>query len=83
MADTFLQVKIFSPFETYYEGLATSLSATNETGPFDVLYGHANFTSLLLKGQILLNTPYGKRSFAVNRGILKVHDNFVIIFANV
>jgi len=83
MSSTLLQIKIFSPFEVFYEGLAYSLSATNEAGRFDVLFGHANFISLLPKGPVVLNTPYGERSFRLNRGILKVHNNFIVVFANV
>jgi len=76
-------VKIFSPFETFYEGAATSLSANSATGPFDVLFDHANFISLLLPGDIILHTPYGLRSYPIQRGILKVHNNYALVFANV
>jgi len=83
MKKELIQVKIFSPFEVFYEGLAYSLSASNETGPFDILHDHANFISLLLKGNVRLNTPYGDRNFSLNRGVLKAHNNLIIIFANV
>ncbi len=81
--DTFFYIKIFSPFETFYEGEATALSATNEKGPFDVLLDHANFISLLPGGKVAVLTRYGKREFQINRGILKVSNNRVILFANV
>ncbi|MGK3796871.1 hypothetical protein, partial [Enterococcus faecium] len=51
-------VKIFSPYQTYYEGEATSLSAANRTGPFDILPGHINFFSLLTGGQVVVNTGF-------------------------
>ncbi|MEI8073088.1 MAG: hypothetical protein WCH00_03300 [Candidatus Saccharibacteria bacterium] len=83
MEESTIKIKIFSPFETYYEGLAYSLSGVNETGPFDVLYDHANFISLLPQGPVVVNTPFGKRTYSLNRGILRAHNNLVTVFANV
>lgn len=77
------KLKVFSPFENYYEGDAFSLSAKNETGPFDILSDHANFISLISAGEVVIQGPFGVRSFKLNRGILKVHNNFVVLFANV
>ena len=76
-------VKIFSPFETFYEGLASSLSARSASGPFDILFDHANFISLLQAGDVRMQTPYGARKYPIRRGIVKVHNNSVLIFANV
>ena len=42
-----MNVKIYAPFKTYFEGPANSLSAANKTGAFDVLPQHKNFMSLL------------------------------------
>lgn len=78
-----LRVSIIAPFETFYDGKAFSVSATNKIGPFDILPGHISFMSLLTKGEVKLNTPVGEKSFRLGRGILKVHDNVVVIFANV
>jgi F0F1-type ATP synthase epsilon subunit len=78
-----LNVKIFSPFEVFYEGPAYSLSAISQIGPFDVLYDHANFISLLLPGKVAVQTPFGNRSYDINRGVLKVHNNYAILFANI
>jgi len=78
-----LLVKIFSPFEVFYEGPAYSLSAKTETGPFDVLYDHANFIGLLQAGKVVVHTPFGRRSYELNRGVLKVHNNYAVVFANI
>lgn len=77
------KVKIFSPYQTYYEGEAVSLSASNRTGPFDVLAGHINFFSLLTGGTIVLNTGFQRLEFPVSRGILRVSNNNVTLFADV
>lgn len=78
-----LNVIVLSPYETFYEGMANSVSAVNKIGPFDVLPGHINFMSLLSRGAVKLNTPSGERIFKLERGILKVHDNQVKVFVNV
>jgi F0F1-type ATP synthase epsilon subunit len=77
------KVKIFSPYQTYYEGEAVSLSATNRTGPFDILPGHINFFSLLTSGIVVLNTGFQRLEFEVARGIIRVHGNEVTLFADV
>jgi F0F1-type ATP synthase epsilon subunit len=77
------KVKIFSPYQTYYEGEATSLSASNRTGPFDILPGHINFFSLLNGGTIALNTGYQRLEFPITRGILRVTRDAVMLFADV
>lgn len=78
-----LNVIVLSPYETFYDGVANSVSAVNKIGPFDVLPGHINFMSLLSRGSIKLNTPSGEKSFKLERGILKVHDNQVKVFVNI
>ncbi len=76
-------VKIFSPYQTYYQGEAISLTAANRTGPFDVLPGHINFFSLLSGGMVIVNTGYQRLEFNIGRGILRVNLNEVTLFADV
>lgn len=83
LADIPLQVKIFSPFQTYYDGKAKSVSAVNKTGPFDVLSGHANFFSVVEPGDVQVDTGTAKHSYRIERGIIKVAGNEVTLFANV
>lgn len=78
------QVKVFSPFETFFEGEALSLSAVNDTGPFDVLAGHANFLTLLSPCVVKISTPdKGETSLPVERGVLRVHADSATLFLNV
>ncbi len=77
------KVKIFSPYQTYYEGDAVSLSAQNRTGPFDILPGHINFFSLLTGGIVVLNTGFQRLEFQIARGILRVNRDDVTLFADV
>lgn len=83
LIDRFFYVKIFSPFEVFFEGEASALSAKNSKGAFDVLLDHANFVSLLPAGKVAVLTRYGRRDFEISRGILRVSNNRAILFANV
>ena len=38
-----MAVKVYAPFQVYFEGDAYSVSAINATGPFDILPKHHNF----------------------------------------
>lgn len=77
------KIKIFSPYQVYYQGEAVSLSAQNRTGPFDVLPGHINFFSLLTGGTVVLNTGYQRLEFQIARGILRVNHDDLTLFADV
>lgn len=77
------QVKVFSPYQTFYQGSALSLSANNTTGPFDVLYNHGNFFTMISPGIVKVNTGYDMVEIEVARGIMRVADNRVTLFANV
>ena len=77
------KAKIFSPYQTYYQGDAVSLSAANRTGPFDILPGHINFFSLLTSGTVIVNTGFQQLEFQIGRGILRVSRDNVTLFADV
>lgn len=78
-----VQVKVYSPFKTYFSGPATSVSAENETGPFDVLPQHHNFMSILNPGDIRVRTEQGEHKYRIARGIMHVKNNEIIIFLEV
>ena len=78
-----LNVIVRSPFELYFEGEATALSATNRVGNFDVLPGHADFFSMLEAGEVVV-TPLSGDPVTVKakNGILTVRDNEAYLFVN-
>lgn len=84
MTSKALQIKIYAPFKVYFNGPGDSLSASNETGPFDVLVGHKNFMSLLKSGEITVRQK-GKPDYKLNvdRGVLHVRENNVSVFLDV
>ncbi|HEX5395312.1 MAG TPA: F0F1 ATP synthase subunit epsilon [Candidatus Saccharimonadales bacterium] len=79
-----MDIKIYAPFQVYFNGTADSLSANNDTGPFDVLPHHKNFMSLLKPGPITVRQK-GKPDFSmkIDRGIVHVRNNKVSVFLDV
>jgi F0F1-type ATP synthase epsilon subunit len=79
-----MHVKVYSPFKTYFDGLAASLSAINKTGPFDILPHHKNFMSLLAPCTITVRAPE-KQDFnlKVTRGVMHVKADQVTVFLDV
>jgi F0F1-type ATP synthase epsilon subunit len=78
-----LTVKIFSPYQVFFQGAAVSVSASNKTGPFDVLFNHGNFFSLLPPGIVRVNSGFENIDIEINSGVIRVSNNTVTLFANV
>jgi len=78
-----LIVRFISPFETFFEGEADSISAVDRSGPFDVLPGHSNFIGILINGDVKISSNDGSKSIGISRGIIHVSNNMVEVFANV
>lgn len=78
-----LNIVARSPFELYFEGEATSLSATNRIGDFDILPGHADFFSMLEPGDITIQAEGADpTTIHAKSGILTVRDNQAFLFVN-
>ena len=81
---SFLQIKIYSPFQTYYNDEAESVSAENKTGPFDVLAQHHNFITLLVSCELdIKSSKSGDKKIKINRAVMHVRRNNVTIFLDV
>jgi len=80
-----MEVKVFAPFKTYFEGQALSLSGVNDTGPFDVLPHHKNFMSLLKPTTPIVVRAAGKEDFKmeISRGVMHVSADNVTVFLDV
>jgi len=78
-----IAVKVYAPFKEYFEGEAYSLSAVNATGPFDVLPKHHNFLCMLVPCTITIQSPKGPQSIKVNRALMHVKANRVVVFMDV
>lgn len=79
-----LLVKIYTPFHTFFEGDARSLSALNESGEFDVLPGHHNFITMLLACDVrIVTSDDSEEIIPILRGLLHVKQDRVLIFLDV
>jgi F0F1-type ATP synthase epsilon subunit len=78
-----MHVKVYAPFKTYFDGSASSISAVNGTGAFDILPKHHNFMTLLSNGEIVVRTPQGEERILITRGIMHVKADDVVVFLDV
>jgi len=78
-----LHLRIMAPTSVIFEGEVESVSASNHVGPFDILSGHTNFFTLLSNGTIIASKDGKQTSFEVQKGILKVQNDTVTVYANV
>lgn len=81
-ASATLTVTARAPFHIYYEGSASAVSAANKVGQFDILPGHADFFSILEPGEVTIETDKDPITFPINKGIVAVRDNEVMLFVN-
>jgi F0F1-type ATP synthase epsilon subunit len=80
--DVQLQVIARAPFQVYYEGPARVVSALNRIGKFDVLPGHADFFSVMMPGDVVIETDAETITFPITGGIIGVRDDEVMLFVN-
>lgn len=78
-----MEVKVYAPFKVYYEGNAHSVSAVNDTGPFDILPKHHNFLCMLVPCSLVIKTPEGEKTIKVHRALMHVKANRAVIFMDV
>ncbi|HSX44118.1 MAG TPA: hypothetical protein VLE69_02365 [Candidatus Saccharimonadales bacterium] len=78
-----MHVKVYSPFKVYFDGMAFSISAVNDTGPFDILPQHHNFMTLLNPCEVAIRTERSLEKLQINKGIMHVKADRVIVFLDV
>lgn len=79
-----MHVKVYAPFKVYFDGIATSVSAVNATGPFDILPQHHNFMTLIDTGEVVVRKDGGEEEkFNIARGIMHVKADDVVVFLDV
>jgi hypothetical protein len=79
-----MSVKVYSPSRVYFDDLAFSVSATNDTGEFDVLPNHHPFISLLNACDIVLRTAKEeKHTITISGGMMHVKNDKIIIFLDI
>lgn len=78
-----MAVKVYAPFRVYFDGEAFSLTAANETGPFDILPHHHNFLCMLVPCNLVLKTPDGDKTIKISRALMHVKAEKVTVFVDV
>ena len=78
-----MQVKVYAPFKVYFDGEAFSLTAANETGPFDILPKHHNFLCMLIPCNLVIKTPEGEKIIKIARALMHVKSEKVTVFVDV
>ena len=79
-----MHVKIHAPLRAYFEGEASSLSAVNKSGPFDILPGHKNFMSILSPCTLTVRIP-NRPDFEmpIDQAVMHVKADRVTVFLDV
>jgi len=78
-----MDIKIYAPFQVYFEGKAYSLSGLNESGPFDILPHHHNFICLLMPCDLVVKAPFGNKTIRISRAFMHVKAEKVVVFVDV
>lgn len=78
-----MYIKVHAPYKVYFDGIGDSISAVNDTGPFDILPRHHNFMTLLAPGDVIVRSEHGEEKFTISRGIMHVKADRVIVFLDV
>jgi F0F1-type ATP synthase epsilon subunit len=79
-----IKVRVLSQFQTLYDDWATSFSAKNDTGPFDILKGHANFLTLISPCTATIQRADDiHREVDIERGVVRATHDVVEVFLDV
>lgn len=79
-----MAVKVYAPFQVYFEGDAYIVSAVNATGPFDILPHHHNFLCMLVPCTLTIQPVEGSaKSIKVHRALMHVKADRVVVFMDV
>ncbi len=78
-----MAVKVYAPFQVYFEGEAYSVSAINDTGPFDILPHHHKFLCMLVPCELKILSPAGEKKIKVHRALMHVKADSVVVFMDV
>lgn len=79
-----MAVKVYAPFQVYFEGEAYSVSAVNATGPFDILPRHHNFLCMLVPCSLVIKPVEGDaKTIKVHRALMHVKADSVVVFMDV
>ena len=80
---TTFHLKVYSPFKNYYDDNVVSVSAVNDTGPFDILARHKNFMTLISPCDLIIRNGKTEEKIPISRGIMHVKADKVVVFLDI
>jgi F0F1-type ATP synthase epsilon subunit len=78
-----MHIKVYSPYKVYFDEDGYSISAVNDTGPFDILPRHHNFMTLLNPCDVIVHSLHDVQKIRINRGIMHVKADSIVVFLDV
>ncbi len=79
-----MAVKVYAPFMVHFEGDAYSVSAVNNTGPFDILPHHHNFLCMLVPCMLTVHAADDTvKTVKISRALMHVKADRVVVFLDV
>lgn len=80
-----MSVKVYAPFQVFFEGDAYSVSAVNGVGPFDILPKHHNFLCMLVPCTLTVKAVEkdAVKTFKISRALMHVKADRVVVFMDV
>lgn len=80
-----MHIKVYSPFKIYFDEAGYSISASNKTGPFDILPRHHNFLTLLGAGELVIRPVRGtdEQKIRISGGLMHVRADQVTVFLDI
>lgn len=75
-----IELLVMDSQQMVFEGVCTSVSSVNDSGPFDVLASHAQFITLIDEYLDLGLADGTKQRIEVDHGIMRVNHNRVTVF---
>jgi hypothetical protein len=81
--DRLIHIKVYSPFQMYFDAEGYSISAVNRKGPFDILKHHHKFMTLIDPCELVIQTPDGEQRIRISRGVMHVKSDQVTVFLDV
>lgn len=81
--DSVLTITIHDADKIVFQGEADSISSINERGVFDILPFHSHFISIIKTSVTVNRKGQEKKEFAIDSGIMQVHDDTVDIFLGI
>lgn len=83
MADLSFKLKIVTPEEVFFEGVAVSVVAPGALGYLGILKNHAPLMTTIGEGNLTFRAPEGQtKSFKIQGGFLEVLRNRVLVLTD-